>query len=78
MNYQSVLNILEKKIGRESIAFLDLKEIISSGSTGGEISSMVGKYLKDLEKSNNELFKFLEKFISNYLKECRNQGLFVI
>jgi len=78
MNYQNILKIAEKKIGSEyEYIITDIKECIASGSTGGEISCMVGKYLKDLKIKKNQAYSILEKDIEIYLLECKKHGLHI-
>lgn len=78
MDYQRILTIAEDKLGNEfSYIVRDIKECIASGSTGGEISSMVGKYLKDLETNNKLAYSIIEKDIQFYLLQCKKHGLYV-
>ncbi len=78
MDYRNILSVAEDKLGNiyPDVVF-DMQELISSGSTGGEISSMVGKYLKDLEIKNREAYSIMEKDIQLYLFHCKKQGLYV-
>lgn len=55
----------------------DIKDCISSGATGGEIISRVGKYLKDLEFSNKNAYLIIEDSIKNYLEICKNNGIII-
>lgn len=76
MDYQKILQIVKNKVNSDYI-IKDIQDCISRGSTGGEISFMVGKYLKDLEFKDNKVYSVLKEDISKYLIECENQGLIV-
>jgi hypothetical protein len=79
MDYLGIVKIAEKKLPiNQSNVIDDLKNLISQGSTGGEISSMVGKYLKDLEFNNREVFLILKDEISQYLLLCKKHGLNIL
>ena len=46
MDYQKTLDTIKNKIGDEFPSIInDIEICIMAGSTGGEITSMVGKYL---------------------------------
>lgn len=78
MDYQRILTIAEDKLGNEfSYIVKDIKECIASGSTGGEISSMVGKYLKDLEINNKLAYSMIKEDVQFYLLQCKKHGLLV-
>ena len=78
MDYQKILYIVEKKIGSEFPEILqDIKDHIISGSTGGEITFMVGKYLKDLEKTNFIAYNLLRIEIEDYIIKCKKEGLII-
>ena len=77
--YQYILPILESKLrGRFDDIIAEVKSIASAGCKGGEITSMVGKYLKDLETTNHQVYEILKDDILFYLNECRKQGLYII
>ena len=79
MDYQKVLNTVESKLsGKFDNIINDIKERISSGSTGGEIASMVGKYLKDLKFAHPDAYFLLREDIELYILECKKQGLEII
>jgi len=79
MDYLGILKIAEKKLGLEfNYIINDIEVCIASGSTGGEISGLVGKYLKDLELKNKQAYNILKKDIEQYILECKKQGLFII
>jgi len=79
MDYQHILNKAKDKYsGDFDYIIQEIENCIASGSTGGEISSMVGKYLKDLKIKNNVAYLLLEKDIQSYLNECKKQGLEII
>lgn len=78
MDYQGILKIVEKKMKLDfDYIIRDIKDCISMGSTGGEISSIVGKYLKDLEINNYQAYSILKEDIEKYLLECKKQGLYI-
>ena len=78
MDYQQILAVAENRFKEEfSDIIKDLKDLISSGSTGGEISSMVGKYLKDLKAKNPNAYGLIENEIRLYLLECKKHGLII-
>ncbi|MFN4246284.1 MAG: hypothetical protein ACK4EY_01095 [Flavipsychrobacter sp.] len=77
--YRYILPIAESKLsGRFDNVIDDIRSLISTGCTGGEITSMVGKYLKDLETTNQQVYEILIDDILFYLNECRKQGLYII
>lgn len=77
--YQRILSEAKTKLtGKYDYVIEELKEIISIGSTGGEIISMVGKYLKDLKQNNPLVYEIMEKDIVDYLSECRRQGIYIL
>lgn len=79
MNYQGFLEIAGNKFNGEFNDVLnDIRKCISSGSTGGEISSAVGKYLKDLKLTNPIAYSLLESDIRSYIYECKKHGLEII
>jgi hypothetical protein len=78
MDYQKILDVAEQKLGSEYIEVIsNLKECISAGSTGGEITSMVGHYLKHLKYKNEKAYFVLEKDIKEHLLSCKENGLFI-
>lgn len=77
--YQEILSIAKSKLaGSYDNVIEELNVIISMGSTGGEIIAMVGKYLKDLEQKNLQVYEIMKKDILDYLNECRKQGLYIV
>lgn len=77
MNYSEIVQIFEKEPSAQNAAD-DLKKIIRSGATGGEISSMVGFYLKNtLRLSNAIIYQLFQKEIDEYLNQCKNNGVFI-
>lgn len=75
MDYRIVLTIVEEKLGN-SFPYIadDIKDLIASGSTGGEIMSMIGKYLKDLQEKNETAYDLIKEDILKYLEHCRKNG----
>lgn len=79
MDYQHILALAEDKFKNEfSYIIEDIKISIASGSTGGEISARVGKYLKDLEINNKPAYNIIARDIEFYLLSCRKHGLSII
>lgn len=78
MDYQRILNIAKEKIEIEFPEIInDIKNCISAGSTGGEIAFIVGKYLKDMEKTNPTAYTLMRKEIEEYIIECKKEGLII-
>lgn len=76
MDYQKVLDITENKLNKKfDFVINDIKNCIESGSTRGEISSILGKYLKDLKVNNYQAYAILEEDINKYISDCRKNGL---
>ena len=79
MDCQHILAIAEIKLkGKSDYIIKEIQDRISSGSTSGEISSMVGKYLKDLKLNNKTVYFLLEDDINEYIRECKENGLEII
>ncbi|KGO92191.1 hypothetical protein [Flavobacterium subsaxonicum] len=79
MDYQKILNVSESKLQlRFSDVVENIKDCIISGSTGGEIISKVGKYLKDLKFTDIEAYLVIENDIITYLKTCKENGIIII
>jgi hypothetical protein len=79
MTYQQILEIAEVRLQNKfPYVVTDLRDQIASGSTGGEIMGLVGKYLKNLKKNNSEAYSILENEIVEYLSECKRYGIVVI
>ena len=78
MNYQKTLDTIKNKIGDEFPSIInDIENCIMAGSTGGEITSMVGKYLKDLEKTNLRAYNLMRNEIEDYIIGCKKEGLII-
>lgn len=78
MNYQDMLNVAAVKMAEKHSEIIDeIKDRISSGSTGSEITMMVGKYLKDLKYQNSDAYLVLQDEIEAYLLTCKKQGLII-
>lgn len=78
MDYNTLLQIAESKLGIEFNHIIkDIKYHISAGCTGGEISMMVGKYLKDLQYNDINAYSILKDDINMYLLYLRKQGLII-
>lgn len=76
MNYQNTLDAIKKKIENKYPSVIkDIEICIIAGSTGGEITSMIGKYLKDLEKINPNAYNLIRNEIKEYIIECKKEGL---
>ena len=78
MNYRKILDIIKNKIYDEFPFIInDIEICIIAGSTGGEITLMVGKYLKDLEKTNLTAYNLIKNEIEDYKIECKKEGLVI-
>ncbi|MBI5372667.1 MAG: hypothetical protein HZA79_11660 [Sphingobacteriales bacterium] len=79
MNLNDILERIRKKCREQNcidvINEIDLR--IESGSTGSEITAMVGKYLVDLKQLNSALYKSLENEILYYLQYCKEYGIII-
>lgn len=79
MDYQKILKkAVDKLQDKFPQVVEDIEDCISSGSTGGEIISSVGKYVKDLEFKNNEAYNILKNEIQEYLQLCKKNGRIII
>jgi hypothetical protein len=54
---------------------IDIDECISEGSTGTEITFLVGKYLVDLKVNDKIVYDLIETEVTNYIKFAKNIGL---
>ena len=71
-----MFDIVEKKIGKEFPSVVnDIDLCILSGSTGGEITFNIGKYLINLETNNKEAYNILFNDITEYIDGCKKEGL---
>ena len=78
MDYQELLIVLKQKLLNEHPDIIKKVEVyVKAGSTGGEITMMVGKYLKDLKFTNYNAYKLVKKEILDFLSACEKQGLFL-
>jgi len=70
MDYTEILAIAKEKLGKEYQYIIDgINLRISSGSTGGEIGSLVGFYLKTLRDQNHHAYLLLKGEIDLYLSQ---------
>ena len=76
MDYDRI-NLIKQTLEKEgfSAVSLEIDEIISSGSTGGEITMMVGKFLLDLIKHNVEVNKLIRNDVEEFQLYARSIGL---
>lgn len=78
MDYNDMLKIAVGKLGPENSRIIDdLNECIRAGCTGGEIDSMVGKYVKDLYIHNIDAYTVMKEDITKYLLELAKRGLII-
>lgn len=78
MDYQKILKVAENNLQNEfPEIFENIKNCIISGSTGGEIISRVGKYLKDLQFINVDAYNLIKEDIVNYLLVCKQNGIII-
>ena len=70
MDYTEILAIAENNLvpGNEDIVN-EIKLRIRSGSTGGEIGSLVGSYLKSLRDQNHSAYLIIKTDIDFYLSQ---------
>ena len=79
MNYPELKEIIKNKLSIDyEEVVLEIEECISRGSTGGEITAMVGYYLKNLSKKNSSAYELIKYEIDLYLKNCEDMGLIII
>lgn len=78
MNYSAILDAAKTKLKENSDFIQQLESCIASGSTGGEIASIVGAFLKKYKDNNDPIYYSLKKEIDNYLHDCRTNGLYII
>jgi hypothetical protein len=70
MDYTEVLAFAESKLTSEyAYVVNEIKVRIDSGSTGGEIGSLVGGYLKSLRDQNHPAYLILKSEIDLYLTQ---------
>lgn len=79
MDYREIEKIIKEKLEFENNKILsNISDCILSGSTDGEIKSILGKYLKDLEVNEPYLFNILKFEIQKFISECKKEGLYII
>jgi hypothetical protein len=70
MDYTQILDFAEKKLSHDySYIIAEIRLKIASGSTGGEIGSLVGGYLKNLRDQNHPAYVILKSEIDRYLSQ---------
>jgi hypothetical protein len=70
MDYTQILDFAEQKLSNEyAYVIADIRLKIASGSTGGEIGSLVGGYLKNLREQNHPAYIILKSEIDMYLSQ---------
>jgi hypothetical protein len=70
MDYTQILDFAEQKLSNEyAHVIADIRLKIASGSTGGEIGSLVGGYLKNLREQNHPAYIILKSEIDMYLSQ---------
>jgi hypothetical protein len=68
MDYTEILAIAQNKLDTKyEYVINDIKDKIRSGSTGGEIGSLVGGYLKTLKDQNHPAYLFIKNEVDTYL-----------
>ncbi len=69
MDYTEILTHAESKLDENNKFVIDeIKLRIRSGSTGGEIGSLVGGYLKPLRDQNAPAYLILKNEIDQFLR----------
>jgi hypothetical protein len=72
MDYTEILSIAESKLNPEYYYVInEIKLKISSGSTGGEIGSLVGGYLKKIKYDKHPAYLLLKDDIDLFLSQFR-------
>ncbi len=72
MTYTEILALAQTKLRVEYNYVIDeIKLKIRSGSTGGEIGSLVGGYLKSLKDENHPAYTILKSEIDLYLSQFK-------
>jgi len=70
MDYTEILVIAENNLVPDNEDIVDeIKLRIRSGSTGGEIGSLVGSYLKSLKDQNDGAYLIIKTEIDLYLSQ---------
>lgn len=79
MSVNEIINKIKEKAkaNDQSEVIDEIDSLIKSGSTGSEITAMIGKYLYDIQYTNPNLYKILENEICNYLEYCYKNGLLI-
>ncbi|MDB4919984.1 hypothetical protein [Mucilaginibacter sp.] len=68
MDYTEILKIVENNLDPKYDYVIDeIKVQISSGSTGGEIGSLVGAYLKSLRDQHHPAYLLIKEEVDSYL-----------
>lgn len=68
MDYAEILAIAESELHTHYDYVIDeIKLKIGSGSTGGEIGSLVGGYLKSLRDQNHPAYLLIKNDVDSYL-----------
>jgi hypothetical protein len=71
-------NIKSKLIQQGLTKYIaDIDNCIASGSTGGEITSMVGSYLINLKVNDKNIAELIGQEIDEYNDECKRIGIFL-
>ncbi len=78
MNYLEILSKAEYKLKQFDYIILDIRKCIAAGSTGGEIASILGHYLKNLRTTNEVAYTIMQTDIEKYLADCKKGGLTII
>lgn len=78
MNYLEIKEIIKNKLPKNHKEVIkEIDRCIESGSTGGEITSMIGFYLKNLDRNNFKDYHLIKEDIEIYLKSCKDMGLII-
>jgi hypothetical protein len=69
MNYQHIIEIAKQKLSKDYQHILDeIDELVTIGSTGGEITSMLGRFLIELEAKDINAYNLIKVEIEKYHK----------
>ncbi|MFD2601873.1 hypothetical protein [Flavobacterium suzhouense] len=77
MDYRLILEKATSNLQNYPEVIEEIKDCITLGSTGGEIISRLGKYLKDLPDKNIKAYSLIEKDAVLYLKVCESNGYLI-
>ena len=80
MDFNTIIEEIKKKwtSSNNQNLIVELDNVISSGSTGMEITFMVGSFLVKLKGDNPSAYKIIISDIQDYLKLCKENGIKIV